>query len=142
MSRKFEIEWPDFNVTVTAELRDDENPGLCEELWQALPFDTVFMHTMSPGELFKVSIPLTLSSAPAEKLVLLPDQPPGSVTSSANGVHLFVKYGTVVEPLRLPRIAWIQEEDVKKLRSLAIEKLRDAYFFTKEVNVATLRRKE
>ncbi len=142
MSRKFEIEWPDFDVTVTVDLRDDENPGLCEEFWQALPFDTVFMHTMSPGELFKVPIPLTLSSAPAEKLVLLPDEPPGSVTSSANGVHLWVKYGTVVEPCRVPRIGWIPEGELEKLRSLAIEKLRDAYFFTKEVNVAKFRRKE
>lgn len=142
MSHQFEIEWPDFNVTVIVELLVGENPKLCEELWQALPFNTIFMHTISSGELFKVPIPLTISNAPAEKLVLLPEEPPGSVTLSANGVHLFVKYGTVVEPFRVPRIAWIPEGELEKFRNLAIEKLRDAYFFTKETNVATMRRKE
>ncbi len=50
-------------------------------------------------------------------------------------------YGTVVEPFRLPRIAKVLEEELDKLRNVAV-KLRDAYFYTKEINIATLRRKE
>ncbi len=85
-------------------------------------------------------IPYAASPAPPEKLNLLPDEPPGSVTSL--GIYLLITYGThVVEPFGVPRIGWIQEEDVKKLRSLT-PKLREAYFFTKEVYIAKFRRKE
>ena len=139
MSRQFEIEWPDFNVTVTVDLLDDINPELCEELWQVLPFDTVIQDNMSPGDVFLVPIPYTPSFPSPEKLNRLPDEPPGSVTLL--GIYILITYGTVVEPFGVPRIGWIQEEDVKKLRSLA-PKLREAYFFTKEVNIAKFRKKE
>ncbi len=138
-TRKFEIEWPDFDVTVTVDLLDDKNPETCEEFWQVLPFDTIIQDNMSPGEVFLAPIPYTPSPAPPENLNKLPDEPPGSVNLLS--IYLLITYGTVVEPFRVPRIGWIQEEDVKKLRSLA-PKLREAYFFTKEVNIAKFRRKE
>ena len=139
MSRQFEIEWPDFNVTVTVDLLD-ENPQICDDLWQALPINAILMATASAGELFKVPIPFTPSLVPEEKLEFLPDEPVGSVTST-DGAYLLMKYGTVVEPLRVPSIGIIREGELEKLRSLAT-KLRDAFLFTKEITVATLRRKK
>jgi hypothetical protein len=41
----------------------------------------------------------------------------------------------------IPRIARVPEEELDKLRNAAT-RLRDAYFFTKEINIATFRRKE
>lgn len=140
MSRKIEMEWPDFGVTVSAELLDEENPELCEAFWQCLPFQTIFAGSMSAGEMLKIPVPVTLPGAPQEKLVLLPEQTPGTIISLGMG-SLLLKYGTVAEPFMVPRLARVPQEELDKLRSVAI-KLRDAYFFTKEVNVATLRRKE
>jgi hypothetical protein len=54
---------------------------------------------------------------------------------------LLLKYGMTVEPFRIPRIARVPEEELDKLRNAAT-RLRDAYFFTKEINIATFRRKE
>ena len=53
---------------------------------------------------------------------------------------LLLKYGTVAEPFNSPIVGRIAEADLDRLRSVAM-KLRDAYFFTKAVNVATLRRR-
>ncbi len=104
MSRKFEIEWPDFGVVVSVDLLDDENPELCEEFWQGLPFQTIFAGSMSAGEMLKIPVPFPMNLAPKEKLVFFPEQPPGTVVSMGWG-GLLLKYGTVVEPFRLPRIA-------------------------------------
>lgn len=140
MSRQFEIEWPDFGVTIAVDLLDEENPQICEEFWQSLPFQTIFAASMSAGEMFKIPIPRTLPDAPPEKRVLFPEDPPGTIFSLGMG-SLLLKYGMVAEPFRIPRIARVPEEELDKLRNVA-QKLREAYFFTKEINIATLRRKE
>jgi hypothetical protein len=140
MSRKFEVEWADFGISVTMELLDEENPEICEAFWQSLPFQTIFAASMSAGEMFKIPIRRALPTAPPEKLRHFPDEPPGSLCLLNVG-SLLLKYGTVAEPFMLPRIAMVPQEELEKLRNVAT-KLRDAYFFTKEINIATFRKKE
>jgi len=140
MSRMFEMEWPDFGVTAGVNLLDDENPKLCEEFWQALPFRTIFAASMSAGEMFKVPVPIIMSEAPPDKLRFFPDEPPGTIFVGPAG-SLLLKHGTVAEPFRLPIIGRMPESELEKFRGVAV-KLTDAYFFTKEINIATLRRKE
>lgn len=140
MSRKFGIEWPDFGVVIPVDLLDDENPELCEEFWQALPFQTIFAGSMSAGEMLKIPMPFSMTPASLEKRVLFPEQSPGTIVAHGWSI-LLLKYGTVAETFRLARIAMVPDEELKKLRNVAI-KLRDAYFYTKEINIATLRRKE
>jgi len=138
MTRKFKIEWPDFGVVIPVELLDQENPELCEVFWQCLPFETIFAASMSAGEMFKVPIPFTLPDVPVEKLVAFAEQPVGTLFSLGWG-SLLLKYGIVVEPFRLPVLGRVVEEDLDKLRMVAV-KLRDAYFFTKEINLATFKK--
>jgi len=139
MSRKFEVVWADFDAVLTFELADDENPNLCDEFWQRLPFTTIFAASMSAGEMFKVPIPTVLTSEPEGDLALFPDQPVGTVLSFASMSGLLIKYGIVVEPFRLPRIATLLKDEIGLFRDIS-GKLRDAYFFTKEVNLALVRK--
>lgn len=139
MPRKFEVEWADFGTAVIMELADDENPKLCEAFWQSLPFQTIFAASMSAGEMFKIPIRRALPQAQAEKTMFFPDAPPGTLFSLNVG-SLLLKYGLVAEPFQLPLIARVPEEELAKLRNASM-KLRDAYFFTKEINIATFRRK-
>ena len=139
MYRKFEVVWTDFNTVCTFELADDENPNLCDEFWQSLPFTTIFAASMSAGEMFKVPIPKVLSSEPEGELALFPDQPVGTVLSFASMSGLLIKYGIVVEPFRLPRIGRLLKGEIGTFKDLS-GKLRDAYFFTKEVNLALVRK--
>lgn len=139
MVRKFEIDWPDFGITIMANLLDEENPEICETFWQCLPFQTIFAASMSAGEMFKIPIPCTLPTASPEKLVLFPNDSPGTIFSLGMG-SLLLKYGTTVEPFRIPRLARIPEEELVKLGSMA-EKLREAYFFSKKIYIATIKKK-
>jgi hypothetical protein len=135
MSRQFKITWPDFDVTVHATLADRENPLLCEQFWKGLPFETVFAASMSTGQMFKVPVPFILPDKPEGKLTFFPDVPAGTIVSLAYMGSLLVKYGIVVEPFRLPRLASISPRELNAFMGVA-QKLRDAYFFTKVVNFA------
>ena len=133
------MEWPDFDTTISATLLDGENPVICESFVDLLPFTTVFAASMSAGAMFKVPIPSMLPDADLNKLVPLPAEPEGSILSLGYG-SLLVKYGTVVEPFRLPRIATIETAELARFQFIAT-RLSDAYFFTKELNHVTFRMK-
>jgi hypothetical protein len=139
MGRVFEIYWPDFEVVVDAELFDDENPEMCDKFWDHLPFETIMAASMSAGEMFKIPVPFSLPMPTPDKMVLFPDQPPGTIVGGAMG-SLLLRYGIVVEPFQLPRLALIPEAHLHRLKDISY-KLRDAYFFSKETNFATFRRK-
>lgn len=140
MSRQFEIEWPDFGLTVPVDLFDEENPELCEAFWQCLPFQTILAGSMSAGEMLKIPVLCPLPMTKSAKLGFFPEEPVGTIINIGMG-SLLLKYGTVAEPFRSPRLGRVPEKALDSLREVAI-KLRDAYFFTKEINVANLRRKE
>jgi hypothetical protein len=135
----FTIEWTDFNVKIEVELLDKENPELCKKFLQGLPFKTVFAASMSAGEMFKVPILFPLPSVVPDKWLLMPDQPDGTIYALGS-YALIVKYGIVVEPFQLPIIGRMSDSELSNFKSIAT-KLRDAYFFTKEINKAIFRRK-
>ncbi|MCX8126993.1 MAG: hypothetical protein N3E40_07675, partial [Dehalococcoidia bacterium] len=98
----------------------------------------IFAASMSAGEMLKIPVPFPLPTAPPEKNVYFPDLPPGFfISMSYSG--LLLKYGVCAEPFRFPKVARVLPEDMDKLRAVAT-RLRDAYFFTKEINIATIRR--
>jgi hypothetical protein len=140
MGRIFEAYWPDFNLGVDAELFDDECPEMCNKFWSRLPFETVMAASMSAGEMFKVPIPFTMPMPSKDKFVLFPDQPPGTFVYISNYGSLLLRYDRVEEPFVSPRLAMIPQEQIPQLKEVAY-KLRDAYFFTKDIYFVTFRRK-
>jgi len=140
LGRKIEISWQDFGVAITVELMDEESPDICQELWRILPFQTFFVASMSAGEMYKIPLPVTLHSAP-EKQVPFNQEPPGTLFYSGMP-QLYLSYGTVVSPIPVSRVGRVSPEELATLRKNVVAKLSEAYFFTKQVNIATLLRKE
>ena len=138
MARSVTIEWPDFNARVRLALLDDENPVQCAAFWDALPFETLLADSMSGGQLFKIPLDINLPPpGPAVKPVLFREQPSGTLVSL--GTTLLLKYGTVTEPFRLPKIGMMDDSELNKFVPVA-SKLREAYFFTKVINRAIFAR--
>jgi hypothetical protein len=133
MTRMVNIEWPDFKTTVAFSLLEDDNPKLSEAFWKGLPFESVFNASMSGGEMYKVPVPFRLPTAGPFKSVFFPDQPPGSIV--VVGGSLLIKYGTVIEPFRLPALGLISKTELGRLLPLT-DRLREAYWFTKVINKA------
>ncbi len=138
MARRFTMEWPDLKTKITAELKDADHPAICDAFWNRLPFKTIFAASMSAGEMFKVPVPFILPLAPPEKCAFFPDVPPGSIVVLPYG-GIMLKYGICAEPFRLPLFATVLAEDMPSLYTVSI-KLRDAYFFTKEIIIANIAR--
>lgn len=135
--KRFEVYWADFDFRMRVRLLEDENPVLCAEFWRMLPFKAIFAASMSAGEMFKVAVPRSFSPVPPEKCVMLPNEPDGTIVAYGAS-SLLVKYGVIAEPFISPRLAIIETSDIPSFRQLAV-KLRDAYFFTKVINVAEVR---
>lgn len=47
-ARQIEISWPNFGITVTADL-DDRNPALADALWESLPYQSLQGHALIAG---------------------------------------------------------------------------------------------
>lgn len=138
MTRTVNIEWPDFKTTVAFTLSDEENPKMCEGFWRGLPFETVFAGSMSAGEMFKVPFPYYFPVVQPLKMVFLPEEPPGTIVVSRGGT-LLVNYGAVIEPFRLPLLGRIPKTELGSLLQI-IDKVRDAYWFTKVTNKAIFKK--
>jgi hypothetical protein len=138
LSRIFQIEWPDFKTAVRVELAENENPGLCHEFWNNLPFRTIFAASMSAGEMLKVPLPKMLKTPIEGPLHLFPDEPVGSLLYLGT-LGMLLRWGKVVEPFRLARLGLTVKDDLPKLAEVAV-KLTDAYFFTKAINFATFKK--
>ncbi|MCX8126006.1 MAG: DUF3830 family protein [Dehalococcoidia bacterium] len=135
--KRFEMYWADFDVTIRAQLLEDDNPTNCAEFWRMLPFKAIFAASMSAGEMFKVPVPRSFSPQPPEKRVFLPQEPDGTIVAYGSS-SLLIKYGVIAEPFLCPKLALINQTDLASFRHLAIA-LRDAYFFTKVIHIAQLR---
>jgi len=138
MGRKFEIVWPDFDISLEMTLFDEVNPELCNTFWDSMPFRTKMAGSMSAGQMMKIQIPAVLPEVAQDKRVLFPAQPPGTLLT-LGGNSLLFKWGVVHEPFRLVQVAKINEKDLPKLREAALL-IKEAYFFTKVINFATFKR--
>jgi hypothetical protein len=140
MARQFLMTWPDFKISVAAELMDEKNKNICDVFWAGLPLKTIFAASMSAGEMFKIPLPFPLPTLPPDKCPAFPTLPAGTIVQLPYG-GIMLKYGVCAEPFQVPELAKVMPEDMPKLIQASI-KLRDAYFFTKVVNICTISRKE
>ena len=138
MSRTFTIEWPDFKTAIEVNLAEDENPKLCAEFLNIMPFKTIMAASMSAGEMFKVPLPKMLMSPQEGKQRFFPDEPVGSILYMGT-LGMLIRWGKVVEPFQLVRLGLVAPKDLGKLAAVAV-KLTDAYFFTKQINFAHFKR--
>ncbi|TQV92189.1 cucumopine synthase [Cordyceps javanica] len=117
-TRRINISWPQLNITVTAEMRDDVNPTLIDLLFENLPYRSLQNHALVSGDhLYHL--------VPAEKLIYaepdykVPDrttEPDGTVFLSGLQ-HLAVKYGPLTEYLPAAPCGNIVPDDMEKLRT-------------------------
>jgi len=138
LGRIFQIEWPDFKTAVRVELAEEENPKLCAEFWESLPFRTILAASMSAGEMFKVPLPRMLKAPVEGPLHLFPDEPVGTILFLGT-LGMLIRWGKVVEPFRMSRLGLVVKDDLPALAGVAV-KLTDAYFFTKALNFATFKK--
>ena len=113
------IEWPDLGVTVEAEMLDDKNPDMINEIWDNLPMEAVQEHAMVTGKSMYSWVPM-ISLAKPQYQMMIKDTPPGVVSySQKTGNKLIVRYGECTEDLLTPVLGFIKKEQLKDFEKVA-----------------------
>lgn len=131
MGRLINIRWPELDTFVVAELADEDNPEMCEEFWQDLPFTVMQAHPVVSGESLYAWTP-TISTAPVRRRERIVDCPVGRLRySQATGNKFSIQYGKGLEPLAQPVLGMVLPEHHGKLPIVG-KQIWNNLFFGKE----------
>lgn len=131
MGRLIDIKWPELGVTIVAELNDENNPEMCEEFWQDLPFKVMQAHPVVSGESLYAWAP-TISTAPVRQTIPLNECKPGHMRySQKTGNKFSINYGQSTETLAQPILGMVLPEYIDQLPAIG-KAIWTNVFFAKE----------
>lgn len=114
--RRIAVEFPELNINLTIEM-DERNKELCDEVWNALPFDAVQEHSMVSGQSMYAWVPL-VSVAKVNIKMLRTEAPIGWVAfNQGTGNKISMKYGELSEDLYGNSLGFIPQryhDDLKR----------------------------
>ena len=127
MTNKIELEWPSIEVKITATLLTEEEPELCQLLWENLkqPIKLFCRHPVSTGEEFSAAArpprhPVKTGVNLGRKKRMFCEITPGSINYSVHGGYggLSCYYGPCTEPITVSGaiVAKVNEEEIPQLR--------------------------
>lgn len=130
--RKIRLTWKPLDISVDAVLAVNENPELCNDLIEALPFTILQDHAVVTGESMYAWTPL-ISTAPIHVRERICDAPKGRLRfSQSTGQKLIVQYGPTTEDLAQPVLGEIVPEHADRLDEVGRQVWRST-FDTKEL---------
>lgn len=130
--RKIRLTWQPLGITVDAWLAVNENPELCNDLIQALPFAVVQDHAVVSGESMYAWTPI-VSTAPVHVKERQCDAPIGRLRySQGTGNKLILQYGEVTEDIATPVLGEVVPEHTERLAEVG-RRVLESTFETKEL---------
>ncbi|HNZ08281.1 MAG TPA: hypothetical protein PLI88_01635 [Bacillota bacterium] len=107
--RKIHVKFPEFQVNLVIEM-DERNKALCDEVWEALPFDGVQEHSMVSGQSMYAWVPM-ISTAKVPVKMLRTEAPIGwCAFNQGTGNKISMKYGDLSEDLYGNSLGFIPQE--------------------------------
>ena len=118
MNRRIPLEWPDLQLSAVAELADDKNHELCDDLWNSLPIHSIMNNAVITDGSMYCWLPI-LSFAPIHFKERIDQAPIGRLRySQGTGNKVIVKYGPCSEDCAAPVLGLVPEKyhgDLKKV---------------------------
>jgi hypothetical protein len=115
---RIQLSWEPLGIKVSAVLANAENPELCEEFKQALPFRALQDHAVVTGQSMYAWAPM-ISVAPIRVVERISDAPIGRLRfSQLTGNKLIVQYGETSEDLCVPVLGSVVGEDLDAIREV------------------------
>lgn len=132
MARKIELEWPSISITVTVILLDEEEPELCNLLWENLknPMKLFCRHPVSTGQEFSAAArppkhPVRTGVILGRNKRMFCEIPPGSINYSVHGGYggLSCYYGPCTEPITVSGavVGKVSSDKLQLLRKAGLE---------------------
>lgn len=131
--RQIELEYPELDVTITADLAEDKNPSKCNVLWDNLPLEFIQGHAFSSGDRMSTHISRIVSDVqnewadPRGKFPLLGNWEEkwwGRVPIKRGSIGMSFKpsfygidiiYGQMREAIAFAPVAQVVDKDIEKL---------------------------
>lgn len=130
-NKRVRLEWPDLGIEAYAALADEENPELCQDFWDALPFESIMNNAVITDGSMYCWAPM-LSFAPVRKKERIDLAPIGRLRYSQNtGNKLIIQYQECNEDIYGAVLGMIEPEYIQSIREVG-ERARTAIFMTKE----------
>ncbi|KRR11398.1 hypothetical protein [Bradyrhizobium valentinum] len=130
--RKIKLTWEGLGVTVNALLAVKENPELCDDIINALPFTILQDHAVIGGKSMYGWAPV-VSTAPVHVKERQCDAPPGRIRfSQGTGNKFIVQYGEATEDIAMPVLGEVPSDDIDRLGAVGLHVLKST-FETKEL---------
>ena len=115
MGGVFVISWPRFEKAVEAELLEEQDPKLCQDFWDALPFRSIQSHAVCAG--VQMYCPFRLVSLPSHPFYEpMNEQPVGRVNLELDFQYMAINYGPMREPVPALPIAQIEDNDIEEIK--------------------------
>lgn len=131
MNRRILLEWPNLQLSAVAELADDKNPELCNDLWNALPLCSIMNNAVITDGSMYCWLPL-LSFAPIHFKERIDQAPIGRLRySQGTGNKLIVQYSQCYEDVNGTVLGAVIPEHVDIVKKVG-EKARESIFMTKQ----------
>ena len=131
MNRRILLEWPDLKLSAVAELADDKNPELCDDLWNALPVCSIMNNAVITDGSMYCWLPI-LSFAPIHFKERIDQAPIGRLRySQGTGNKLIVQYSQCYEDVNGTVLGTVIPEHVDIIKKVG-EKARESIFMTKQ----------
>lgn len=117
--RVLEVEWPDLGLQVEAEMLEDKNQEMIDEIWENLPMEAVQEHAMVTGKSTYTWVPMISLAKPDYQMRIL-ETPPGVVSySQKTGNKLIIRYGECTEDLLTPVLGFVKKEQLPVFEKVA-----------------------
>ena len=135
MSRKILLEWEDLGVSAKATLADDKNPELCDDLWNALPINSIMNNAVITDGSMYCWVPM-LSFAPIHVKERIDLAPIGRLRYSQNtGNKVIVQYAQCNEDIMGAVLGQVDEEDIETIKKIGDEALKSIFMTKKELHI-------
>ncbi len=127
------MRWEPLGIEVRAALAVDQNPELCRDLLDTLPFTVLQEHAVVTGKSMFAWTP-AMSTAPVHVREKINEAPLGRLRfSQGTGQKLIVQYGPTTEDLLAPVLGQVVAEDVDKLDAVGAAAWTSAFEDKQEI---------
>lgn len=131
MNRRILLEWPELGLSARAALADDQNPELCDDLWNALPIHSIMNNAVVTDGSMYCWVPM-LSFAPVRVKERIDQAPIGRLRYSQNtGQKVIVQYAACNEDIMGAVLGEVDPADIDTICQVG-RIAREAIFMTKQ----------
>jgi len=135
MAKKILFEWPDLRLEAIGVLADDQNPELCQSVWDSLPIESIMNHSVVAGSSVYCWTPI-LDFSPIHYKEALNEAPIGRIRyGQSDGNKIIIQYDEVHDDVKGAVLGMIEPEGIEAIRLVGRQAMESVFLSKKLLRV-------